>query len=248
MDLELDGRRVLVTGASRGIGKAIAERFVAEGARVMMCARGLDDLERAAQEIDQDGRVAFRTADLGEFDQIDALVEATVVEFGGIDIVVSNVSGFAGRDLDAAHRVDIAGADRLIRQSLGHMADHDDANVVCIGSRAGSVGVPWMPAYAAAKAATVSLVKSMALEVARRGIRVNTVSPGDIEFPGGTWERARTENPKLFDAVLKENPFRRLGTPEEVADVVAFVASRRATFMTGANVMVDGGASRHLQL
>ena len=239
---------MLVTGASRGIGRAIAARFVEEGARVMLCARGRDDLERAANELAAVGETHWRTADLGDLDQIDALVADTVEELGGIDIVVSNVSGFAGRDLDAAHRVDIAGADRLIRGSLAHMADGDDANIVCIGSRAGSVGVPWMPAYAAAKAATVSLVKSMALEVARRGIRVNAVSPGDIEFPGGTWERARLENPKLFDAILKENPFRRLGRPEEVADVVAFVASRRATFMTGTNVMVDGGASRHLQL
>ena len=105
-----------------------------------------------------------------------------------------------------------------------------------------------MPAYAAAKAATVSMVKSLALQVARRGIRANVVSPGDIMFPGGAWDRAEQENPKLFQAILKENPFRRLGRPEEVADVVLFVASSRATFVTGAHILVDGGASRSLQI
>jgi NAD(P)-dependent dehydrogenase (short-subunit alcohol dehydrogenase family) len=105
-----------------------------------------------------------------------------------------------------------------------------------------------MPAYAAAKAATVSMATSIALEVARRGIRVNVVSPGDVMFPGGAWELAQHENPKLYDAIVKENPFRRLARPEEIADVVAFIASPRASFVTAANVMVDGGATKGLQL
>lgn len=105
-----------------------------------------------------------------------------------------------------------------------------------------------MQSYAAVKAATISMVKSFAMEVARRGIRANVVSPGDIEFPGGTWESTRHNNPKLFDAVLKENPFQRLGKPEKIGDVVAFVASERASFMTAANILVDAGATKSLQL
>jgi 3-oxoacyl-[acyl-carrier protein] reductase len=105
-----------------------------------------------------------------------------------------------------------------------------------------------MQAYAAVKAATISMVKSLALEVARRGIRVNCISPGDIEFPGGSWERAKTDNPKLYNAVLKENPFRRLGEPQEIGDVAAFIASDRSSFVTGANILVDGGATRSLQI
>ena len=128
------------------------------------------------------------------------------------------------------------------------MPDHEDASIVCFGSRAANVGVPWMPAYAAAKAATVSMVKSLALEVARRGFRVIVVSPGDVMFPGGAWDRAQRDNPKLYEAIVKENRFRRLAGPHEIADVVAFIASPRASFVTGANIMIDGGATKGLQI
>ena len=105
-----------------------------------------------------------------------------------------------------------------------------------------------MPAYAAMKAEMVSVAKSMALKVARRGIRVNVVSPGDVLFPGGSWDRTQHDNPKLYEAIIKENPFRRLARPDEIADVVVFIASARASFVTGANIFVDGGATKSLQL
>lgn len=248
MDLGLSEKRVLVTGGSRGIGRAIVASFLDEGARVAICARSVSGLESTANDFARRGELHHRAADLGDVDSVNAYVEWAGATLGGIDIVISNVSAMSSDDLDIGYAVDVRGSQTLIHGALELMGDHVGANVVCIGSRAGSIGIRWMPAYAAYKAATVSLVKSTALQVARRGIRVNCVSPGDILFEGGTWADARDNNEKLYNSTLRQNPFRRLGTPEEIADVVTFVASERASFMTGSNVLVDGGATPSLQL
>ncbi len=248
MDLELTGKRVLITGGSRGIGRAITKAFLDEGARVAICARGEADLAASAAELAEFGEVHYRPADIGVTGEPAALVEWAAETLGGLDVLVSNVSAMAGPDWQASCAVDLIGTDELIRAALGVFEDDTGANIVCIGSRAASTGAPRIPAYAAVKAATVSMVKSLAREVARRGIRANVVSPGDIIFPGGTWDQVREENGKLWDNIVRENPFRRLGTPEEIGDVVAFVASGRASFMTGANVLVDGGATNGIQI
>jgi NAD(P)-dependent dehydrogenase (short-subunit alcohol dehydrogenase family) len=248
MDLELTGKRVLVTGGSRGIGKAICRTFLHEGARLAVCARGEETLASAAAELGELGEVHHMTVDVGRPGEPTSFVAFAAEQLGGVDIVVSNVSAMAGGDWALSSAVDLVGADELIRAGLAHMQDHADANIICIGSRAASTAAPRIASYAAVKAATVSMVKSLSREVARRGIRANVVSPGDILFPGGSWDLVRRENPKLWDAIVRENPFRRLGTPREIADVVAFVASPRASFMTGANVLVDGGATTGLQI
>lgn len=248
MDLDLTGKRVIVTGGSKGIGFAIARTFLDEGARVAICARDVDGLTAAADQLSAHGEIHQRRADMGSAGEPAEFVEWAADALGGLDIVVSNVSAAAGPDWEASCAVDLIGADALIRAGLARMEDNVDANIVCIGSRAGSVAAPRIPAYAAVKTATVSMVKSLSREVARRGIRANVVSPGDIIFPGGTWDEARQADGKLWQAIVRENPFRRLGTPQEIADVVAFVASPRASFVSGANILVDGGATSGLQV
>ena len=247
MDLHLKNKKVIVTGGSKGIGRAIAESFLREGATVSICARGEEALTKAQEEMASLGNVHARTADLVSEKDCESFVNWAADQMGGLDILVSNVSAMNTSFRDCVE-IDIIGVQALLRAGLARMEDHNDANIICISSRAASVGIPYLQSYAAVKAATVSMVKSMAVEVARRGIRVNVVSPGDIIFPGGTWEATEKNNPKLFNAVLKENPFRRLGKPEEIGDVVAFVASDRSSFVSGANILVDGAATKSLQL
>ena len=248
MDLELTGKRVLITGGSRGIGRAITKAFLDEGARGAICARDEAGLAAAATELSELGELHHRPADIGVVGEPAALVNWAAETLGGLDVLVSNVSAMAGPNWEASCAIDLIGADALIRSALGHMQDDAGANIICIGSRAASLGAPRIPAYAAVKAAAISMIKSLSREVARRGIRANVVSPGDIIFPGGSWDQARIEDGKLWKTIVRENPFRRLGEPEEIADVVAFVASTRASFMTGANVLVDGGATSGLQI
>ena len=248
MDLGLSGKRVIVTGGSKGIGRAIARTFLDEGAVVAICARGQSGLDDAAAALGEHGTVHHATADMAEDGAAAGFVDWAAERMGGLDVVVSNVSAMAGPDWATSCRVDLVAVDELLRAALAHFDDHAGANVVCIGSRAGSTGAARIAAYAAVKAATVSMVKSLSREVARRGIRANVVSPGDIIFDGGVWDDVRRNDEKLWNAIVKENPFRRLGTPEEIADVVTFVASERSSFMTGANVLVDGGATNGLQI
>jgi len=248
MDLQLSGKRVIVTGASKGIGLAIVRAFLVEGAEVAICARNADDLAAAAADLSSSGTVHHHIADMGVKGEPAEFVEWAAGQMGGLDIVVSNVSAMAGPDWEMSCAVDLIGMDALVRASLERMDDHAGCNVICIGSRAASVAAPRIAAYAGVKAATISAMKTLSREVARRGIRANVVSPGDIIFEGGVWDKAQEENGKLWQAIVKENPFRRLGTPEEVADVVAFIASPRSSFVTGANILVDGGATSGLQI
>jgi 3-oxoacyl-[acyl-carrier protein] reductase len=251
MDLGLRGRRALITGGSRGIGFAVAEALVAEGAAVGLVARDAAGLAAAAERLGSRGvLVATAVADVTDTPQLRRAVDDIATALGGLDHLVANAGGTVGRgnltsagddDFTATFALNAGHAAELIRAGLTHLRAAGGGSVVIISSITGMRPAP-RTAYAAAKAAEIHLAATAAQELAPAGIRVNAVSPGSIMFPGGGWDSFQREHPEDFAAFLASQfPFGRLGRPEEVADVVSFLLSARASWITGANIAVDGG-------
>jgi len=246
MAFDFSGRRVVVCGGSRGIGRSIALGFAAAGASVSICARGADGLAATGAEIAAFGRTHHAaTCDLAEADAIAAYVPAAAAALGGIDVLVNNASGFGAGDTEeawaASTRVDVMAIVRASRAAEPFLVEAPGASIVNVSSISGLRASTRTPAYAAVKAAVINYTASQAAALARRGVRVNCVAPGSIEFPGGTWERRREADPALYQRIHRSIPFGRLGTPEEVAHVVLFLASPNAGWVTGQTIAVDGG-------
>lgn len=261
MDLGLTGKVAIVTGSSRGLGLATAAALLQEGCRVTICARGEARLQEASAELrsaapaarDGDPVLAF-AADLATPEGIEQVVTRTVDTFGGLDILVNNVGlGRGAGILDTsdtewteAFDQTLFPAIRASRLAVPHMRRRGGGSIVMIASIYGRESGGRMT-YNAVKAAEISLAKSMAQQLARDNIRVNSVAPGSMMFPGGSWHRRQQEDPAgIADFVRQELPFGRFGRPEEVGAVVAFLVSPRASWISGASVPVDGCQSRSL--
>jgi 3-oxoacyl-[acyl-carrier protein] reductase len=254
VDLRLTDKVAIVTGSSRGIGKAIAMGLAAEGCRVTLCARDADDLERTAVELRATGaKVLAVAADVGKPEDPGRVVEETVRTFGRIDILVNNAGGArtAGPFLETgdpawqtALDLNVMAAVRFSRLVVPEMQKVGGGVIINISSIWGRE-TGGTAAYNAVKAAEISVAKSLARELAPLNIRVNSVAPGSIFFPGGSWDRRLRADPEGISAFMKrEIPSGRFGRPEEVADVVVFLCSERANWVTGACLNVDGGQSR----
>ena len=244
MDLGLSKKGVVVTGASRGIGRAIALNFADEGAHVAICARGEDALRRTEEELRaRGGKVHAQVCDVSDETALDGFLDRSKQALGRIDVLVNNTSAFGMSDDDAAWRagfeVDVLAGVRATRKALPEIEAAGGGCVIFISSTA-ALEAPAGPSYSAMKAALISYSKNLAVQLATRNIRVNTVAPGSIDFPGGVWDSIKRANPAMYESIRKTIPAGRLGTPEEVANAVVFLASERASWITGVTLSVDG--------
>lgn len=246
MSQQFKGRRVVVCGGSKGIGRSIALGFAAQGAHVSICARGAEALKATAAEIAGHGVTAHSgSCDLANKSEIDGYIAAAGKALGGIDVLVNNASGFGMTDDEAGWaagiNVDMMATVRATHAALPMLEKGTHPSIVNIVSISAYGPSVRSAPYAAVKAAMVNYTQSQALMYAPKRIRVNAIAPGSIEFPGGMWEQRKTTAPQLYNGILKSIPYGRLGHPEEIADVAMFLASDGARWMTGQTLTVDGG-------
>ncbi len=253
MDLGLNGKRVLVTGGTKGIGLKCAELFAAEGAAVSVCARDAPGVTATVEALKAGGAHAFgRAVDVSNAHALKSWVQDSAATLGGIDIVVANVSALAVADDEAAWQAgfntDMMHSVRLVNAAMPFLEKSDAAAITLISSVSGREVDFTGPAYGAFKAALVHYAQGLAMKLAGKGIRANTVSPGNTYFDGGIWQSIEQNNQDLFQQALALNPTGRMARPEEIARGVVFLSSPASSFTTGTNLVIDGALTRGVQL
>jgi len=252
MDLGLQGKKAIVTGGTKGIGLAIAETLAGEGCDIAVCARDAALVEKTVTALAGRGVQAFgSSADVTDGDVFRQWIADAAGQLGGLDILVANVSALAGAPDEAAWRAgletDVLGTVRAVESALPFLEKSEAGSVIAIASTAALENFFGVRAYNAIKASVIAYMSALASTVAEQGIRANTVSPGTIYFEGGLWDQRRQEMPAVYEAALAKNPTGHMGTPQDVANAVAFLASPAAQFITGTNLVVDGALTQRVQ-
>lgn len=252
MDLGLRGKKAIVTGATKGIGRAIVEILAAEGVDIGLCSRTEEDVEETVQALEQKGVNAVgAVVNVRDGDAYKAWLERTVEELGGCDIFVPNVSAGGGADSERNwfknFEIDVMHTVRGCEALLPHLKKSGQSAIVMIASTNAleTFGIP--QAFNAMKGALIIYGKQLSQQLARDGIRVNTVSPGPVQFEGGAWEVIQHTMPKVHEAALRQIPTRRMGEPAEVARIVAFLASPASSLIVGSNIVCDNGFTKRVQ-
>lgn len=253
MDLGLKGRRAIVTGGSKGIGRRCADLLVAEGAHVSICARTSADVEATLDALRPAGTTVHgKAVDVADKAALETWVSEAAAELGGIDMVIGNVSALAVADDEAAWQAgfgtDMMHCVRLVNAALPFLEASDAGSITLVSSVSGREIDFTGPAYGAFKAAIVHYASGLAFKLAPKGIRANAVSPGNTYFEGGIWQQIETGNPALFAEALALNPMGRMATAEEVARGIVFLASPASSFTSGTNLVIDGALTRGVQL
>jgi len=252
MDLKLAGLRAVVTGGTKGIGRAIVDGLVAEGTHVAFCARDAGEVSATERALRAGGATAFGSVvDVGDGAGLTAWVAQAGQQLGGIDIVVSNVSALAIPDTEenweASLRVDLMGTVRLVKAAMPFLEASAAGSIVTISSVSGREVDFASGPYGTVKAALIAYTAGLSFQLAGKGIRANAVSPGNTYFEGGVWEQIKNGNPELYAMALGLNPTGRMGTPQEMAAAAVFLASPVSSFTTGTNLVVDGALTRGMQ-